>query len=110
LDIAKALDIDARVVTDNDGDVEKLKRKFTQYKNSANIRLCYSADESLRTLEYHLLKVNGRDRLNRILDRGYASDDEMLRFMIDNKTDCALKIFDSLEPIAIPDYIERAIS
>jgi putative ATP-dependent endonuclease of the OLD family len=109
LDIAKALDIDTCVVTDNDGDVAKVKAKFADYQDSANIRLCYSTDETLTTLEYHILKVNSRDHLNKILGKEYETDEELLKFMVSNKTDCALKIFDSPEPITIPDYIQHAI-
>jgi putative ATP-dependent endonuclease of the OLD family len=110
LDVAKALEIDARVITDNDGDTAKVETKFAGYRDSPNIRISYSPDETLRTLEYHLVKVNGREHLSKILGKDYATDEELLNFMVNNKTDCALKIFDSQEPIVIPEYIENAIS
>jgi putative ATP-dependent endonuclease of the OLD family len=110
LDIAKALEIDTRVVTDNDGKTAKLESKFADYKDVANIRLCYSTDESLNTLENHLVRVNSRDHLNKIFGKAYATEGELLDFMLSNKTDCALKIFDSPESIVVPEYIQHAIS
>jgi ABC-type cobalamin/Fe3+-siderophores transport system ATPase subunit len=109
LDIAKLLDIDTCVVTDNDGSTGSLKAKFADYDTSENICLCYSSDESLRTLEYHMVNLNSRDQLNRILGKAYATDDELLSFMLNNKTDCALKIFDSPEALVMPQYIQDAI-
>jgi putative ATP-dependent endonuclease of OLD family len=109
LDIAKLLEIDTRVVTDNDSSIAKIEAKFADYKGFSNIRFCYSTDESLRTLEYHIVKVNGRDHLNKILGKSYATEEELLDFMLNNKTDCALKILDSPEVIVIPEYIQNAI-
>jgi putative ATP-dependent endonuclease of the OLD family len=110
LDIAKALEIDTRVITDNDGKTAKLERKFSEYRDVANIRLCYSTDESLSTLENHLVRVNSRDHLNKIFGKDYATEKELLDFMLSNKTDCALNIFDSPESIVVPEYIQHAIS
>jgi predicted ATP-dependent endonuclease of OLD family len=109
LDIAKLLEIDTCVVTDNDGDTESLKEKFADYNTAANICLCYSSDESLRTLEYHIVKLNSRAQLNELFGKAFATDDELLSFMLKNKTDCALKIFDSPEAIVMPEYIQNAV-
>ena len=109
LDIAKLLEIDTRVVTDNDGDTASLEAKFADYKSAGNIRLCYSSDERLRTLENHLVTLNDRITLNRIFGKAYATEDDLLAFMLKNKTDCALKIFDSPEKLIIPEYIQNAI-
>lgn len=110
LDIAKVLNIDTRVVTDNDGSVASLEAKFADFTTTANIRLCYSADESLKTLEYHLANLNGIERLNEVFGRAWETEAELLDFMIKNKTDCALKIFDSPKTIIMPEYIENAIT
>ncbi|WP_433974418.1 ATP-dependent nuclease [Tunturiibacter lichenicola] len=52
LDISKLLEIDTRVVTDNDSSIAMVEAKFADYRGFSNIRFCYSTDESLRTLEY----------------------------------------------------------
>ena len=109
LDIARLLAIETFVVTDNDGSTEKVKAKFAEYNAAANIHLCYSPDESLKTLENHILELNGRDKLNGLFGRAFATDEELLRFMLDNKTDCALRVFDSPEALAMPEYIQDAV-
>ena len=109
LDIAKLLEIDTCVVTDNDGNTRSLKAKFADYNTAVNICLSYSSDESLRTLEYHIVKLNSRDQLNKIFGKAYPTDDELLGFMLNNKTDCALRIFDSPETLVMPEYIQNAV-
>lgn len=109
LDIARLLDIDTCVVTDNDGRADLVMSKFADYDSDENIHLCYSEDESLRTLENHIVKLNSRERLNTVFGRMFETDDELLTFMLSNKTDCALKIFDSPELFLMPDYIQNAI-
>lgn len=37
------------------------------------------------------------------------SREELLAFMLDNKTEWGLRVFDSEESIEYPEYIERAI-
>ncbi len=111
LDIARLLpSIEIFAVTDNDGNTEQVKAKFADYDTAANIHLCYSPDESLKTLENHILKLNGRDKLDELFGKTFATDEKLLRFMLDNKTDCALKIFDSPEELAMPEYIQNAVN
>jgi putative ATP-dependent endonuclease of OLD family len=62
------------------------------------------------TLEPKLLKKNGREKLNKILGTTYTTDDDLHKFMKLNKTECALKIFETKEDIKIPSYIINAIS
>lgn len=109
LDIARLLEIDTRVVTDNDGSAASVAAKYVNYSADKNIRLCYSTDDSLRTLEYHLVKINGLAALNTLFDKTYMTEDEMLHYMLSNKTDCALRMFDSPNAIGIPEYINNAI-
>lgn len=61
------------------------------------------------TLEPCLLRANGRDALNNILGKSFGTDDELLKYMKDNKTECALNLFDSKEELAAPDYLAEAI-
>jgi putative ATP-dependent endonuclease of OLD family len=110
LDIAKLLDIDIRVVTDNDGNAAAVKAKFEDYEKDANIRICYSGDESLRTLEYHLVKLNDMNNLNWAFNKSFTTKDEALDYMLRNKTDVALKLFESSFELVIPEYIQHAIS
>lgn len=110
LDIAKLLKIDTCVVTDNDGDAKAVVTKYAEYKEYKSIKICFDPDKTCQTLESQLLKVNGREKLNSILDTEYQDDESLLKHMGgNNKTDTALKIFDSDETIAVPSYIQKAI-
>src|SRR5208337_1113488 len=109
LDIARLLEIKTCVVADNDGCAEKLEKRFADYKNATNICLCYSTDDSLKTLETHMVKLNNMDTFNRLFGKAYATEGEVLAFMLENKTDCALKMFDSPDALVMPEYIQNAI-
>lgn len=106
LQIADRLGISARVVTDNDGDVAALQKRYADYLNY----IFYDPDEQARSLEEQLLKVNSLGELNAALGKEFPDDAALLRFMKSNKTDAALAIFNSDNRIAFPDYIQRAIT
>jgi len=109
LEIADLLKIETHVITDNDGDVEALKNKYQDYLNHEKISIHYNEDENYPTLEPQLLKANDIATLNKALGKNLATDTELLAYMKNNKTDCALKIFNSEEDVIIPDYINDAI-
>ena len=90
LEIAVLLNKEVAVVTDNDGDVGALVQKYKSYTNNKNIALHYDSDQDFPTLEPQLLKVNGRNRIEKILDKSFDDDDALRKFMHDNKTDTAL--------------------
>jgi putative ATP-dependent endonuclease of OLD family len=66
-------------------------------------------DFNYNTLEPKLLKANSRDALNSIFETNYQNDDDLLKYMNSNKTECALKIFDTDISINFPYYILDAI-
>lgn len=109
LEIAKLLSINAVVITDNDGNADAVATRYSEFAKLPNVKLSYSRDNSLKTLEPHLLAANGRQKLNRIFGTCHTSEEELLAYMSENKADCALKLYDSDELIAIPDYIANAI-
>jgi putative ATP-dependent endonuclease of the OLD family len=109
LAIAKLLKIDATVVIDNDGKAASLGKRYEDFKNAPNIRLCYDVDDRCPTLEPQLLKANSRAVLNNVLGTAHSTDDDLVQYMTENKTDCALKIFESKARIAFPQYIKDAI-
>jgi hypothetical protein len=110
LDIALLLNTDVDVVTDNDGDVEKLERNYADYINAGNIAILFDGDTSYRTLEPQLVKANGRDLVNTILGKSYTTDEDLLKYMQDNKTECALRFFETTLPWIVPEYIANAVS
>jgi putative ATP-dependent endonuclease of the OLD family len=109
LEIAKALNVRVCVVTDNDGEVDAVRRKYAEYAEVKNISICFSENGDLCTLEPHILAANGREKLNRALGKSYTTDEKLLSYMQENKTECALKILESTENIEIPEYIKDAV-
>ena len=110
LHIAQLLDVDVRVVTDNDGEPDKVREKYKEFGVNANISIHFDEDPKYRTLEPQLFKANGLGGLNKVLGKAFADDDSLLKFMKANKTDCALKVFETKDAIKFPKYILDAIS
>jgi putative ATP-dependent endonuclease of OLD family len=121
LEVAVEINKEVVVVTDNDGDVDALKKKYTEYlgdnaKNNIKIRFDETVDTgplekfNYNTLEPKFLKENGRDTLNSIFGTTYGSDDDLNKYMKNNKTNCALKVFDTAQAIKFPQYIVEAIN
>lgn len=111
LEIAALLNLDVRVVTDNDGSVAELQAKYAAYSNVANsmVRIFYDTDEAHPTLEPQLLKANSLDKLNTILGTTHGDSVALLKYMNGNKTDCALKMFETDQSWVAPTYIANAI-
>lgn len=124
LQIGERLNKPIVVVTDNDGDVAALEKKYADYvgdKKKDKIKICFDAvvDEgelmegktpyNYNTLEPKLLKANNREILNKVFGQKKKTDDELRLYMKGNKTDCALKVFKSDEEIVYPQYILDAI-
>lgn len=126
LELADVLKIQVAVVTDNDGDIIALERKYEMYlgdNKKPNITICYDStvDEgelmigtkpyNYNTLEPKLLKANGYDLalFNNCLGTSYTELDELRKYMKHHKTECALAIYDTDEDIVFPAYILEAV-
>lgn len=120
LEIAEKIKTQVAVVTDNDGNVEALNKKYEKYFNkneNQNIKICFDLtidngdiqDFNYNTLEPKLLKANSRETLNKIFGTAYQNDDELRKYMKANKTECALKVFETQETVNFPQYILDAI-
>ena len=125
LEIADKLSQRVCVVTDNDGDIEALEKKYSEYlgdnaKPNITIHFDNVVDTgelkigdskfNYNTLEPKFLKANGFKNTKKILGVEYDKIDDLHKYMKSNKTECALKIFDSTEEILYPDYITEAVS
>jgi putative ATP-dependent endonuclease of OLD family len=124
LEIADNLKKEVCVLTDSDGDVDALKKKYLKYDSHEKkyIKICYDpivdagalkmkeTPFNYNTLEPKLVKANGKNVIEKILGKQFNSVDELHLHMKANKTDCALKIFKSNEKIIFPDYILNAIA
>lgn len=121
LEIAKVLQLRTVVVTDNDGDLIALKRKYQQFEDCGTIRLCYDTqiDErteidgksfNFNTLEPIILRNNSLSILNSILGKNYTTPEELLKYMKSHKVDCALCLFDyNGKDFVFPQYIKDAV-
>ena len=108
LEIAKNLGTKVVVVPDNDKKAESKLKKYGAYINDS-IRLAMSQDNNLFTLEKILIHFNGKDFLNSIFGKSFSSDDELLEYMTDNKSDCALQIFKSEKTIKYANEVYDAL-
>lgn len=129
LDLAEILRKPVVVVTDNDGDVDALNEKYEKYlqpgaETADFITVCF--DEEIEegeltigaketpfnynTLEPKLLKVNSLDLFNQIFGTAYTEKNDMHKYMRNNKTECALKLFKTDEELLFPQYIMDAIN
>lgn len=118
LEIAQKLNLSVAVVTDNDGDYDAVRRKYSEYWDKPNIQICCDSqvdtspiaingkDYNCNTLEPKLLKENSREILSDIFCKSFSSDDELRVYMKLHKTECALAIFESTTSINYPQYIK----
>lgn len=109
LEIANLLEKPIKVVTDNDGDIDAIKDKYKEYDRNTNIQIFYDLDIKYKTLEPQIVKVNRLEILNKVLEIKKTTEEDMIDYMIKNKAECALKIFESKEKIYMPEYIKNAI-
>lgn len=110
LDIAVRLGRPCRVVTDNDGkDPAVVEAKFAEHLGSG-ISIHVGQDETLPTLEPQLLAVNSLELFNRIFGTSCATEAEMVAYMVDNKTTCALELFETECTVTMPSYIADAVT
>ena len=110
LEIAELLKKETIVVTDNDGYYDKkVKEKYKAYEQSKTIRILVSEDNNLSTLELHIVDRNELELLNRVFGVSLSSKEDMQKYMLEKKTECALKVFETNEPVVFPTYIQRAV-
>jgi len=126
IEIAEKINKPVVILTDNDGDVDGLKKRYENYLG-CNEKTCIKIyfDETIdsgdlkigkaetafnyNTLEPKILKLNGLKKLNTILGTSYTTEDKLHKYMRENKTECALKIFSTDEDFNFPEYILKGV-
>jgi len=120
LEIAEKINKNVSVITDNDGNIESLEDKYKKYlnkKSNSFIKIFYDnkvdtgslESFNYNTLEPKLLKANSLSKLNKIFNTSFDNENLLLNFMKNNKTECALNIFETKEELQFPQYILDAI-
>lgn len=115
LNIARIAKKKVAVVTDNDGNYhQKIEEKYGDYKNVDNIKIFASDINELNTLEPQFVDANKehlselRNALSLSKDK-YSNLEDIICYMTSNKSEWALKIFDSDYVFEYPTYITNAI-
>ncbi|HEV2639394.1 MAG TPA: AAA family ATPase [Actinocrinis sp.] len=100
------------VVTDNDGkDAAEVRQdRCGNYLTFPNIEVYVGDDSNYPTLEPQLVKSNGLDGMNAILGTKHETEAKLIEFMENNKTTCALKVFETELPLTMPRYIQDAVA
>lgn len=120
LEVAEVINKRVIAMTDNDGNIGALEKKYQGYKyvtlaqedelqvvSYANRLLEKGSMEGINynTLEAEMYESIGAEMLSKILGKEFKDRDSALKYMEENKTEVALKIFDSVETLSYPEYI-----
>lgn len=111
LELAVPLKRQTAVVTDNDGhDPADILARYSDFAEHGFITVHVGDMAGGKTLEPQLLAANDLGTLNEIFGKSFATDQELVDWMTENKTTCALAIFDSDTTIKMPGYIQDAVA
>jgi len=119
-DIANLIGKEVVIVTDNDGNIEEnIKRKYKDYIGKDNLHFFYEVDEDLYTIEPSVLAANcdnGQPRMSfkTIISKNGSLEsrdyDGIIRYMMNNKSEWALRVFEAEGSISYPKYIQDVTS
>ena len=115
LEVAQKLKLSVAVITDNDGNYDNnITKKYKGFKDEDTIKIFADIRNELNTLEPQFFDANKTDpnklcRAIGINHKIYNTEDKIIKYMIDNKTSWALKVFDSGEVLEFPKYIQEAV-
>ena len=108
LELCQRLDRSVVVLQDNDGRApDEVRESVKDFLERGKRELLVSDQSSGTTLEPQLIAINDESLLRKVL--GVASNADLNTWMTNNKTESALRILDSPDSIAYPDYISEAI-
>jgi len=118
IEITKKINKPTAVIIDADKKIES-RKKDKKELDTSYIKLFFEENDLYKgkledynnnTLEPLLLKYNSLAILNKVFKTYHEDDDKLLSYMKENKTEYALKIFESEEKLNYPKYILDAIS
>jgi len=115
LDISIPLEIETAVIIDNDGDYKsKVNAKFKDFVSFSFIKIFYDTNNDLNTLEPQFVNANKSNlkTLCEIIGINHEKDntpESIINYMMNNKTDWALRVSESEKYVSFPEYIMRAV-
>ena len=115
LEIAKLINKDISVVTDNDHDFEnKITKKYEEFSTDTFIKIFADNRNHLNTLEPQIVEANSSDlktfaKIVGVDFTKFNTAELISDYLIKNKTDWALKVFEADESINYPQYIKETI-
>jgi putative ATP-dependent endonuclease of OLD family len=115
LDIANLLNKNVAVITDNDRDFDtNITHKYHEYLGQGHIFISADDRDDLNTLEPQFFDANKADlvKFRQVIGypSAYTTSEEIIKYMINQKTDWALKLFESNQVLEYPNYIKAVIS
>jgi len=118
-DICILLNKKVVIVTDNDGNIqENIMEKYKDYIMYDNLKFIYEKNENLNTIEPSVLNANcTNNEPTKEFKEAISKDKSLinkkregiLKFMLANKTEWAMRVFESDKKIVYPEYIKDAI-
>jgi predicted ATP-dependent endonuclease of OLD family len=107
LDIAAILNIPVVVLTDNDGNYAKnVAERYSTYTCGNSVMKVFSPkDDSQSTLELCLVGCNNLATLNHIFGQSFADAAAAAAYLLANKTEAALRLFDTDFEFTMPTYV-----
>ena len=115
LDIAAKINQPVAVVTDNDGKYEKnIVEKYQDYEEFECVSIFADDREELKTLEPQFVDANNSNlktlcKVIGIKYEKYDTPDKITKYMSNNKTTWALRVFETEEKLQYPEYIINAV-
>lgn len=85
-------------------------KKYEPYAGVGTIKIYADKNDTLPTLEPQIVAVNDLNVLNKVFGKDFKTKDDMAAYMIANKTECALAVFETAEKILFPAYVQAAVS
>ncbi len=109
LEVCRALDRKAVALQDNDGQPPNdIREGLEDVLKKDQRELFVGEPEGGDTLEPQLLSANSADVLRELL--GLKDGTDVLGWMASNKTETAIRIFDSDDSITMPNFMKEAIA
>jgi len=114
LEIATKLQIKTAVIRDNDHDYEKTISNYKEYEKYSFLKIFLDKNNELNTLEPQFVSANN-DTLELLCEiigidyKKYQTFEKIVYYMKNNKTEWALKIFETDKNVKFPAYIIKAL-